>query len=82
MNFALGGNNQGHRVVLFRNAGGTLRFLRRVKDLSGDPATAAFAPGKVILSMITMRAGDPRCCPSGRTRAVVNVATGTHAQSR
>jgi len=81
VNHALGGNNQGHDVVLFRNVGGTLRFLRRVFPIAGEPNAAAFSPGKVMLDMTTMLPEDPRCCPSGRTRVVVNVASGTHNQS-
>lgn len=82
VNFALGGNNQGHEVVLFRNVSGTLRFLRRVRQIAGEPESAAFLPGRVILDMTTMLPDDPRCCPSGRMRVVVNVASGTHNQPR
>lgn len=74
-----GGNSSYQDAVLFQNAGGQLRFLRKVPQFFGDTKRAAFAPGKVTLELTVMRPGDPRCCPSGTERREVDVATGRHA---
>jgi hypothetical protein len=78
INYNTGGNSTNHIVTLFRNANGQLQHLRTVDDVIGEPASASFARGRVALDMITLRPSDPRCCPSGRTRIVVNVATEAH----
>lgn len=76
--FALGGNNFGQDAVLFENVGGTLRFLRAVPEFYGQPDRATFSRGKVVLDMTVMRPNDPRCCPSGKEKREVDVATGRH----
>lgn len=76
--FAMGGNNYGQDAVLFENVGGTLRVLRAVPEFFGQPDRATFSTGKVILDMTVMRPNDPRCCPSGKERREVDVATGRH----
>lgn len=75
---AMGANNFGQDAVLFQNVGGTLRFLRSVPEFFGQPDRATFSQGKVVLDMTIMRPGDPRCCPSGKERREVDVATGRH----
>lgn len=74
-----GGNSSYQDAVLFQNIGGQMRFLRKVPQFFGETKRAAFAPGKVMLEMLVMKPGDPRCCPSGIERREVDVATGKHA---
>lgn len=81
MNFSTGGNGQNFEIAVFRNVGGTLRFVRKLEGIYGQVQLAEFAPGKIAVRMMTMRPNDARCCPSGRTRVTIDVATGRFASA-
>ena len=65
------------KIALFRGLNGKLNYLRPVKKVIGQPKDASFGSGRIVMDMLTLTDTDPACCPTGRSRVAVNVATGT-----
>ena len=63
-------------ALLFENAGGTFRFLKKAELFGSEPRNVRFQPGAVTLTTTMPRPGDPRCCPTGSKAWTIKVATG------
>jgi hypothetical protein len=70
--FPMGGNSFGIDVSLFEGTDGGLVHRRQVDDVFGtEPRRVRITPGRIEATLTTMRADDPRCCPSGETAYVI-----------
>lgn len=67
--YAMGGTSFGLDASLFERRGGKLTHMRMAENVFGlEPRDVSIAPGHVEVTTTTLKAGDPRCCPTGETR--------------
>jgi len=59
-------------VALFEGADGKYRFMRNAPEVYGtEPRDAKFSNGMVEITTTMPRPEDPRCCPTGSERFVI-----------
>ena len=62
---------------LFARTAAGWALSRRVQGLFGnDPRETVWQGDRVLVTTTTLATGEPRCCPTGRTRWSVDRATG------
>lgn len=72
---AEGGNAMTLTVALYRMQGGTWLRAGLIGGIFGaDPRDAEFRPDGILVTTTTPKEGDPRCCPSGETRWLIDPA--------
>jgi len=68
-----GGNSDFLDVALFRNEGGHLTYHRSIDFVfGGNPRDVVFDQGRITLTTTMPKPGDPRCCPTGLRKWVID----------
>jgi hypothetical protein len=68
------GNAVGQLAVLFRDDGGGYKPVARNNNVFGeDPREATLVGDIISYTSTSMKPGDPRCCPTGRTRLSLQI---------
>lgn len=68
-----GGNSTSLDILLYRQKGRGWSRVGRVQSLFGvQPRDARFRSDTIEVTTTTLRDGEPRCCPTGQTRWVID----------
>lgn len=68
-----GGNSDFLDVALFRSEDGRMTYYRSIDHVfGGNPRDVVFERGRITLITTMPNPGDPRCCPTGSQRWVID----------